>query len=269
MDTWHPLRKCPKSHIDTQLEVHTLQESINRGTNPQKKVLESLRPLPSLLRALHATISFPSFYVRSSLSAGNYRLLWFSALRCLGTDQLLVFPSLIIEEGSRGVFPKNYRLTKRVRASEDLAPERDLESNFSPTSTPHYKQGSFMDKLLGKGNLGSNVGIDVSCLDDAYEDQNDEEDVVISCGEGGPCIQFSDRAMDHLCKPWKNALIIKSLGRSHTYNYLKAWLQQKWSLNGDWKLVDLVNDYFVVKFDIDEDLNFVLTGGPWIIVGQY
>ncbi|CAL8992150.1 unnamed protein product [Prunus brigantina] len=37
MDMWHPLRKCPESHIDTQLEVHTLQESINRGTNPQKK----------------------------------------------------------------------------------------------------------------------------------------------------------------------------------------------------------------------------------------
>ncbi|CAL8083656.1 unnamed protein product [Prunus armeniaca] len=95
MDTWHPLRKFPESHIDTQLEVHTLQESINRGTNPQKK----------------------------------------------GTDRLLVFPSLIIEEGSPGAFPKNYRLTKTVRASEDLAPERDLESNFSPTSTPHYKQG--------------------------------------------------------------------------------------------------------------------------------
>lgn len=84
-----------------------------------------------------------------------------------------------------------------MRASEDLAPEGDLESNFSPTSMPYHKQvansfpgaglefgkGSFTDNLLGKGNLGSNVGIDVSCLDDAYEDLNDDEDVMISCSE--------------------------------------------------------------------------------------
>ncbi|VVA36392.1 PREDICTED: reverse mRNAase [Prunus dulcis] len=180
-------------------------------------------------------------------------------------------------------FLKNYRLTKRVRASKDLAPERVLDSNFSPTLTPYHKQGtnsfpsvglefgtrSFRDKPLGNGNLGSNVGIDGSCLDDAYEDRNNDEDAVISRDERGPCIQFSVRAMDHLCKPWKNALIIKLLGRSQPHNYLKARLQQKWSLKGDWKLVDLVNDYFVVKFDINEDLNFVLTGGPWIIVRQY
>lgn len=36
-----------------------------------------------------------------------------------------------------------------------------------------------------------------------------------------------------------------------------------------WKLVDLVNDYYVVKFELEEDLNFVLTRGPWIITGQY
>ncbi|CAL8159840.1 unnamed protein product [Prunus armeniaca] len=40
-------------------------------------------------------------------------------------------------------------------------------------------------------------------------------------------------------------------------------------LKGGWKLVDLVNDYYVVKFELEEDLNFVLTRGPWIITGQY
>lgn len=75
--------------------------------------------------------------------------------------------------------------------------------------------------------------------------------------------------MTRLCEPWQNALTIKLLGRSHTYNFLHARLQQKWSLRGGWKLIDLVNDYFVVKFDQEEDLNFVLTEGPWIISGQY
>ncbi|CAL2260806.1 unnamed protein product [Prunus armeniaca] len=128
---------------------------------------------------------------------------------------------------------------------------------------------SFRDKLMDTVNLAKNVGIDVSSLEVDYDDLNDEIDVVVACGERGPSIQFSERAMDRLCKPWKNALIIKLLGRSHTYNYLHAKLQQKWSLKGGWKLVDLVNDYFVVKFELEENLNFVLTGGPWIIAGQY
>lgn len=34
-------------------------------------------------------------------------------------------------------------------------------------------------------------------------------------------------------------------------------------------IVDLVNNFFIVTFDLKEDRDFVLTGGPWIITGQY
>ncbi|XP_021828929.1 uncharacterized protein LOC110769292 [Prunus avium] len=128
---------------------------------------------------------------------------------------------------------------------------------------------SFRDKVMNKVNLVKNVGIDVHSLDDNYADLTDADDVVVSRGDKGPSIQFSERAMDRICKPWKNALIVKFLGRSHTYNNIHDRLQQKWSLKGGWKLVDLVNDYFVVKFELEEDLNFVLTEGPWSIAGQY
>ncbi|CAL2278991.1 unnamed protein product [Prunus armeniaca] len=185
-------------------------------------------------------------------------------------------------EGSPGAPFNPHRLAKRSRASENAEPEcdmdADLDSRLMQDQTPidaeqvsrfHLGSDSFRDKLMNKVNLTKNVGIDVNCLDDDYEDLNDNEDVVISRGDRGPSIQFSDRAMDRLCRPWKNALIIKLLGRSHTYNYLRDRLHQKWSLKGEWKLIDLVNDYFVVKFELEEDLNFVLTGGPWIIAGQY
>ncbi|CAL9017399.1 unnamed protein product, partial [Prunus brigantina] len=64
----------------------------------------------------------------------------------------------------------------------------------------NFKDGaqSGFDKLMGKVNLVKNVGIDVCCLSDTHEDRNDDEDVVISRGEKGPSIQFSDRAMDRL-----------------------------------------------------------------------
>ncbi|CAL2228834.1 unnamed protein product [Prunus armeniaca] len=188
-----------------------------------------------------------------------------------------------MEEGSPGVFLKTYRSMKRVRVGDDCTLVCDMDDQPNPSLMEHvmseseqgpmpnstFRVESFRDKLMNKVNLEKNVGVDISSLDANYDDLNDDEDVQISQGERGPSIQFSDRAKDRLCKPWRNALIVKLLGKSHTYNYIHARLQQKWSLKGAWKLVDLVNDYYVVKFDLEEDLNFVLTGGPWIIAGQY
>lgn len=145
----------------------------------------------------------------------------------------------------------------------------DSSSEILPlTHVPLFVgSGSFRDKLMNQVNLAKNVGVAVDSLDVDYDELTDNEDVVTSRGDRGPSIQFSDRAINRLCQPWKNAIIIKLLGRSHTYNYLRDRLQQKWSLKDDWKLIDLVNDYFVVKFDMEDDMNFVLTGGPWIIDG--
>ncbi|CAL2226548.1 unnamed protein product [Prunus armeniaca] len=196
-----------------------------------------------------------------------------------------------MEEGSPGVFLNNYRLAKRSRADlgrqnafisnviPDMMMAHDLNLGQNPNPVMDtmgiagvqsvIDGASFRDKLMNKVNLVKNIGIDVNSLDTDYDELNDDEDVVISGGDRGPSIQFSEKAMSRLCKPWKNASIVKLLGRSHTYNYLHDRLQQKWSLKGGWKLVDLVNDYFVVKFELEEDLEFVLTGGPWIIAGQY
>ncbi|KAB5552768.1 hypothetical protein DKX38_010079 [Salix brachista] len=40
-------------------------------------------------------------------------------------------------------------------------------------------------------------------------------------------------------------------------------------LKGPMTLIDLENNFFIVKFLLDEDMKYVLTGGPWQIVGQY
>jgi hypothetical protein len=45
-------------------------------------------------------------------------------------------------------------------------------------------------------------------------------------------------------------------------------LRRKWKLRGGWQLIDIPNDYFVVKFNLEEDANHVLCGGPWILAGQ-
>ncbi|KAB2600088.1 hypothetical protein D8674_010359 [Pyrus ussuriensis x Pyrus communis] len=80
---------------------------------------------------------------------------------------------------------------------------------------------------------------------------------------------FSDNAMEKLCHPWSNALIIKLVGKSHTYNFLLNGLRQNWQLKGGMQLIDLDHDFYIAKFDLEEDREFLLTGGPWIIARQY
>lgn len=95
------------------------------------------------------------------------------------------------------------------------------------TPNPFFGNGSFKDKLINKVNFTKSVGIKVNFLDADYEDLNDDEDVMISQKKHRPSIQFLDQAMNRLYQPWKNALMVKLLRRSHTYNYLQAQLQQK------------------------------------------
>ncbi|KAM1056159.1 hypothetical protein FF1_029606 [Malus domestica] len=41
-------------------------------------------------------------------------------------------------------------------------------------------------------------------------------------------------------------------------------LRQKWQLKRGMQLIDIDHVFYFVKFDLKEDKEFVLTGGPWI-----
>ncbi|KAK0587068.1 hypothetical protein LWI29_016800 [Acer saccharum] len=50
--------------------------------------------------------------------------------------------------------------------------------------------------------------------------------------------------------------------RPHTLNFILVKFRQKWQLIGQWQLTDLEDGYFMARFHMREDLEFVLTGGP-------
>ncbi|KAJ6329689.1 hypothetical protein OIU77_011210 [Salix suchowensis] len=74
---------------------------------------------------------------------------------------------------------------------------------------------------------------------------------------------------DCLYRPWKSAITIKLMGKPLNYHFLRERLLQRWKLKGPMTLIDLENNFFIVKFLLDEDMEYVLTRGPWQIVGQY
>ena len=55
--------------------------------------------------------------------------------------------------------------------------------------------------------------------------------------ESGPSIQFSDKVEEDLCKPWRNTIVLKPLGRPMAYSFLMDRLAPRWKLKGPWYLI--------------------------------
>ncbi|PPD89200.1 hypothetical protein GOBAR_DD13844 [Gossypium barbadense] len=82
-------------------------------------------------------------------------------------------------------------------------------------------------------------------------------------------ISFSKRVHDLFDKSMANVVIIKPLGRSIGYRTLDGRLKSLWNLQGDFKLVDLDNDYFIVKLNSPKSYKRVLMEGSWMIFDHY
>ncbi|XP_061336694.1 uncharacterized protein LOC133283801 [Gastrolobium bilobum] len=68
---------------------------------------------------------------------------------------------------------------------------------------------------------------------------------------------------------WRNALIVKLLGRRIRVGFMKKKLESLWAKADSITVADLGNEFFSVRLSSLEDLNLAITGGPWIILGHY
>ena len=122
---------------------------------------------------------------------------------------------------------------------------------------------SFRDKLLGgkvhpqivlPGDLVANKLAKVECL----------------AGDRlSPVVSFDPTVIHALSMPWKDALVIKLLGKTLSYPMIKQKLKNLWRLSGGYDVMNVGNGYFLVKFDSQEDRMRVITEGPWMIQDHY
>ncbi|KAH9803418.1 putative ribonuclease H protein [Citrus sinensis] len=96
-----------------------------------------------------------------------------------------------------------------------------------------------------------------------------DEDVIIEIDGRIPSVVFSQKMQEQLVRPWKNTVIVKLLGRSIGYRSLCTKLESLWRVERGFTVIDLENDYYLVRFGIEEDVEFALTQGPWTIFGHY
>ncbi|KAI9121694.1 hypothetical protein K1719_008727 [Acacia pycnantha] len=84
-----------------------------------------------------------------------------------------------------------------------------------------------------------------------------------------PTFSFSEKMQKMLYKAWSRAVIVKLLGRNIGYKLLPSILQSLRAKRGVISLINIGNDFFVVKLSNREDYLNVLTGGPWMLFDQY
>lgn len=100
-----------------------------------------------------------------------------------------------------------------------------------------------------------------------FEDSQHEEEEMTDplC----PHINITYEERLNLYRPWRKAVIIKLLGRRTEYRFLYGRLAKLWNLGGNFELIDLQNEFFVVRFAEMTDYEKVMYNGPWTILGHY
>ncbi|KAH9725904.1 DUF4283 domain-containing protein [Citrus sinensis] len=97
----------------------------------------------------------------------------------------------------------------------------------------------------------------------------EEDDVIFRDEEPMPFIAFSNRVHERLAHPWEHSVVVKILGRNLGYRVLLTRLKSIWSATKGFTVVDLAQDYYLVRFSNERDVEYALTKGPWTVIGQY
>ena len=84
-----------------------------------------------------------------------------------------------------------------------------------------------------------------------------------------PSILVTVEEYDEWCRPWKMSLIVKLMGKRLSLRFMDSWIMKKWGRKGSVKVLDLTNDFYLVRFAEEEDYNFALFEGPWMIADHY
>lgn len=133
---------------------------------------------------------------------------------------------------------------------------------------------SYRDMLLNR-NIAEEEEVILESMHEIAE-ENWIKDAMEAQGEGegilfDPCptIEISLEEAEEWCRPWKQALIVRLLGKRITLRMLQNQLERKWTKTGPIKVIDISEEYFLVHFNQEEDYKFALFEGPWMIQDHY
>ncbi|XP_015950050.1 uncharacterized protein LOC107474919 [Arachis duranensis] len=102
------------------------------------------------------------------------------------------------------------------------------------------------------------------------DEEEDIDDIIVKKMANGLFnVVIGERVQRELRKEWWETFIVKLLGRKVSLVVLKRRLEIMWGKNGSLDVIDLGNDFFLVRFYNSGDLDFALMEGPWKILDHY
>ncbi|KAI9107997.1 hypothetical protein K1719_020870 [Acacia pycnantha] len=153
---------------------------------------------------------------------------------------------------------KKVRIRSGVEGEEQVANEAGSDVLMLEEAVP--EDLSYRDKLLN-GSKGDDRRVTEVVVTEADYSIGREGEI--------PSIEFSKDVRDVLTKGMERTLVIKLLGRSIIYRDLVSRTQSLWQPKGSYQLIDMEKNFYLATFDLEEDYNRALTGGPWMVFGAY
>ncbi|XP_052113885.1 uncharacterized protein LOC127744992 [Arachis duranensis] len=174
------------------------------------------------------------------------------------------------EEGQAFVGDMNPSLTPRE--------ENWMQDNEIPREDIPVQKRSFSDTVKQgrrpvEGEVGNNNRTQVNDRMEEERDNANQElqqpEITVEKVNGIYNFNINEAAMKKWRSPWWDTLIVKLLGRRISLTALTRRLETMWGKMESLEVIDLGNDFFLVKFFSHEDLDFALTEGPWKILDHY
>ncbi|KAG7544019.1 Ribonuclease H domain [Arabidopsis thaliana x Arabidopsis arenosa] len=142
----------------------------------------------------------------------------------------------------------------------------DIPEKGQPPGAPPDGSGSWVSKVVGTSAGG--MQSPEKMLNDEFVSARLR--VEFPNGEDGePVITIGSEVLDAMNGLWKQCMIVKVLGRNISIAVLSRKLRELWKPRGAMHVMDLPRQFFMVRFEAEEEYLAALTGGPWRAFGSY
>ncbi|KAL8170418.1 hypothetical protein V2J09_022222 [Rumex salicifolius] len=142
-----------------------------------------------------------------------------------------------------------------------------MERSSSPTPVQSAEELVRSSKKVKRDDSGRGSNVDAEMAEEfpALGTPSAGEEDDLKC----PRILLSAEEKRRIRFPWRDAIIVKILDINVGYMYLRNSLVNKWKPKGEFTMIDIGHEYYVIKFQDMEDLTHVMTEGPWLTGENY
>ena len=148
---------------------------------------------------------------------------------------------------------------KEIHPMNEVNTKRLRDDRFAS-----YSANSYKDKLVGSiPGAYEQAFVFSTSMDE--EDESDVDDDELC--EGMAKLKVSREEKKRIRALWSQSIIVKAFGKSVGFVYMSSKIRTMWNPSGRMDCVDMGHDFFLIKFELQTNLDEVLKKGAWF-VGQ-